>query len=355
MKILFITSSFYPKIGGLEKSVFSTARELSKRGNHVSIVTLNHDNLAEKEHFNEGFEVYRIPRSKIPYTGMLSKWKWFLFHFKLIKKVDIIHFHDYNVFINWFFPYRFIFLKKKYYITFHGYEGYPIRYKHIFFRKISVLFTHGNICVGEFIKRWYRTKPDEIFYAAVDTENITKRIDKGNNILFLGRLEKDTEILNYLKALKLFYKKTGSSIPLYILGEGSLSKEVKSFLENNNIPHKLLGIQQEHIAVIKKSSLVLTSSYLSIIESLAQGKLVIAFYSNNLKREYLKSFPDSDAVMCITENINEVANIIEKIIKEPLYYKDKIDSGLLLSKKLTWSKVADKYISLYNKQKTNES
>jgi glycosyltransferase involved in cell wall biosynthesis len=350
MKILFITSSFYPKIGGVEKSVFSTARELSKRGNQVSIVTLNHYNLQETERFNEGFDVYRIPCSKIPYTGMLSRWKWFLSHLSVIKNVDIIHFHDYDVFINWFLPYRFIFLKKKYYITFHGYEGYPIKYKHIFLRKISEMFTHGNICVGEFIKRWYQTTPDEIFYGAVDIKNIKKKGSPKNNILFLGRLEKDTDILNYLKALKLFYTKTGSKVPLYVLGDGSLSQEVKNFLENNNIPHKLLGMQKEPETFIKNSILVLTSSYLSIIESLAQSKLVVALYSNNLKREYLKSFPNSNAVMCITEDINEVANIIEKTIKDPLLYKDKINSGLTLSKELTWSKVADKYLSLYNKQ-----
>jgi glycosyltransferase involved in cell wall biosynthesis len=354
MKILFITSSFYPNIGGVEKSVFYTARELSKRGNHISIVTLNPDNLAEKEQFNEGFEVYRIPRSTIPYTGMLSKWKWFLFHLGLIKKADIIHFHDFDVFINWFFPYRFIFFKKRYYITFHGYEGYPLKYKHVFLRKVSEFFTHGNICVGEFIKRWYRTKPDEIFYAAVDTKYITTTSKTGNNILFFGRLEKDTDILNYLKALQLFYTKTGSKIPLHILGDGSLSKEIKTFLENNNMPHKLLGSQKEPETFIKNSHLVLTSSYLSIVESLAHGKLVIAFYSNNLKREYLKSFPNSDAVMCITEDINEVANIIEKFIKKPLFYKDKINSGLILAKELTWSKVANKYLSLYNKEKANE-
>ena len=355
MKIFFLTGSFYPKIGGVEKSVFSTACELSKNGYQVSIITLNHDNLPEQEQFDEGFEVYRIPHSKIPYTGMLSRWKWFLFHLKLIRNADIIHFHDYDVFINWFFPYRFIFLKKKYYITFHGYEGYPVKYKHFLLRKISELFTHGNICVGEFIKRWYRTKPDEIIYGATDTENTIKKTSKGNYILSLGRLEKDTDILNYLKALKLFYTKTKSKIPLHVLGDGSLNKEVKSFLETNNIPHKLLGVQQESKTYIKNSILVLTSSYLSIIESLAQNKLVIAFYSNNLKREYLKSFPQSNTVMCISEDINEVANIIEKAIKTPLFYKDKINSGLTLSKKLTWAKVADKYIALYNKQKTNES
>ena len=352
MKILFITASFYPKLGGVEKSVFSTARELSKYGNQVSIVTLNHDNLlAEREQFDEGFEVYRIPRSKIPYTGMLSKWKWFLFHWSLIKNADVVHFHDHDVFINWFFPFRFLFLAKKYYITFHGYEGYPIKYKHIVLRKIAALCTHGNICVGGFIKRWYGTKADEVFYAAVDTENIKNISSKGNYILFFGRLEKDTEILNYLKVLKLFYAKTRNNLPLYILGHGSLSGEIKKFLENNNIPHKLLGYQKEPGIFIKDARLVLTSSYLSIIESLAYSKLVVAFYSNNLKREYLKGFPDGDEVMCITEDINEAAAIVEQAVKDPLYFKGKMNAGLTLSKKLTWEKVANQYISLYKKTK----
>ena len=355
MNILFLTGSFYPQIGGVEKSVFYVSRELCRKGYNVSIVTINHDNSQNRESFQEGFTVYRIPPSIIPKTGIFWKWMWLLFHINIIWNADIIHFHDFDVLIKWFFPFRFMFPRKKYYITFHGFEGFPIRYKHIFYRKISEMLTHGNICVGEFIKRWYRTKPDIIYYAGVDKNESAGSLVPGNSILFLGRLEKDTEIMNYLEALKIYYSTTQSKTIFKIVGDGSLKNKVLEFLDSNKIPYEFFGFQKEPNEYIRKAKAVLTSSYLSITESLAYGKIVIAFYSNNLKRDYLKCFPDNESLFFIVDDIKKAAKKIENVISQPDKFAEMSKKGVEYTKELTWSKVADKYISLYRKHNNNEN
>jgi len=356
MKILFLTGAFYPQLGGVEKSVYSVSAELCRNGYSIDIVTQKTDKTSsEFEEFPEGFRVHRIPPSKIPKTGIFWKWIWFLFHIKLIWNADIIHFHDFDVLIKWFFPYRFLFFRKKYYITFHGYEGFPLRYKHIFYRKIAEKITHGNICVGEFIKRWYRTKPDIIYYAAVypPAENISSVI--GDDILFIGRLEKDTEIMNYLEALKLFYENSNSKSCFKIVGDGSLREKAAAFLKENNIPHKFYGMQKNPNEFIKNARVVLASSYLSMLEAMSYGKVVIAFYSNNIKRDYLTSFPDYDYSFIVMEDVARTAKKIESVYLHTEKYDSMRQSAIITAKELTWSKVAAKYISLYNKNRDNEN
>jgi L-malate glycosyltransferase len=356
MKILFLTGSFFPKIGGVEKSVFFVSRELFQKGYDVDIVTQQFDKANPvMEHFSEGFNVYRIPPSMIPKTGTLRKWLWLLKHIKLIWNADIIHFHDFDVMIKWFFPFRFIFLRKKYYITFHGYEGFPVKFKYIFFRKLAHQLTDGNICVGEYIKRWYRTKPDIVYYGAAEINGNDLTECRQEDIVFLGRLEKDTEIMNYLEALKIFYSNVSIKPVFKIVGDGSLKKDVLEFLDKNNIPYQFCGLQENPNQYIKNAKIVLTSSYLSIFESLICGKIALAFYSNNLKRDYLKCFPNSDALFLITEDTHTAAKKIEDVCVNPEKFDEMSFAGRIYASEQTWSKVADKYISLYKKTGNDEN
>ena len=39
MKILFLTRSFYPNVGGVEKHILEVSKALTKRGHIVTVVT----------------------------------------------------------------------------------------------------------------------------------------------------------------------------------------------------------------------------------------------------------------------------------------------------------------------------
>jgi len=63
--------------------------------------------------------------------------------------------------------------------------------------------------------------------------NISK--DKDREILFIGRLEKQKNIFNLIKALK------GLSIKLVLIGSGSLKKELESFAKRINVKVEFKG------------------------------------------------------------------------------------------------------------------
>lgn len=165
MTILFFTSRFYPEIGGVEKHALEVAKELVKRGQRVIVISENHGGLKEKENHGE-IEIYRI---KINTSEKLKKfiiWGWLYKNRELIKKADIIHCHD--VFY-WYLPFRFLYPQKAVFTTFHGYEThFPPSKRAILIRKISEKLSWGNICIGDFIKKWYGTKPDFVTYGGVN-------------------------------------------------------------------------------------------------------------------------------------------------------------------------------------------
>ena len=59
MRILLLSDLYPPIIGGLERHVQTLARSLAQRGHEVSVVTLWHEGLAEREVI-EGVDIHRV-------------------------------------------------------------------------------------------------------------------------------------------------------------------------------------------------------------------------------------------------------------------------------------------------------
>ncbi|TSC84069.1 MAG: glycosyltransferase, group 1 family protein, partial [Microgenomates group bacterium Gr01-1014_16] len=91
-------------------------------------------------------------------------WQWFFHHLNLLFSTDIIHIHD--VFF-WILAFRAFLIHPKIFITFHGYEGSgPPGQKQIFWHKLAGFLTRGNICIGDFHKKWYKVNPTFVSYGA---------------------------------------------------------------------------------------------------------------------------------------------------------------------------------------------
>lgn len=163
---------YYPHVGGVEKHVEKISEILSKR-HQITIVCEKHDPSLPDHEIYKDVEIFRIPlpeRVGDPSSaGQGHKkwlvWKWWLSHLNLINKADVIHVHD--VFF-WFLPFRLPYWSKKVFITFHGYEGNDAPgFMQVFWHKLAAFLTRGNICIGDFHRKWYRVKPDFVSYGAV--------------------------------------------------------------------------------------------------------------------------------------------------------------------------------------------
>lgn len=356
MTILFFCRRFYPQIGGVEKHVLEISKRLVRKGYKV-VVIAEYEKNTNKQNYQspsgsatitgkiEGIEVYRIDPGSDNWFKKFRLWKELWGLRKLIKSADIIHCHD--VFF-WYLPFRFLYPTKKVYTTFHGYEGnsMPTR-KAILMHKLAEKLSNGNICVGDFLKKWYGTKPSLVTYGAVSVPVLKRQISTDDKlIVFLGRLETETGIMEYLKTFKKLSQKH-PEFKLEVLGDGSLMNEAKKYVKDNKIKVNFKGFVKNTDEFIERASYVFVSRYLGILESMMSKKYVLALYNNKIKEDYLKMAPFSGYIS-ISSDSDELYKQLEDVLSDEKQKNIKINKAYEWVKTETWDKMVNTYLKLWS-------
>lgn len=258
MKMLFLTHYAWPHVGGVEKHIENIADEIQQKGYEVKIIS-------EKD--------IRYPHIK--FLGLIYIWFWLFKNRNLIKKVDIVHIHD--VFI-WYLPFKFLYPKKVVYTTFHGGQGkWPIPLKDKLLVKIAAKLSDGTICVGGFIPKYFGIKADYVIYGGVD--NIIKsKNQKEKLIIFLGRLEKETGVYEFIEKIKKY-----DNYRIKFVGDGSL----RSICEKYGMVHGFC----DPTPFLEKASICFAGGYLSALEALEYGCELWTDAKTPIKSDYWKTFP----------------------------------------------------------------
>lgn len=364
MKILFFTQSFYPNIGGVEKHVEEVSKVLMKKGNKVTVVSeqIFNGNIEKipnyqkicKSDINRSNNKNTDKSASIPYfkyknieviylnfgkNGWFKKFRiwWQLWKNRsLIYNSDLIHCHD--VFI-WYLPFRLIFYNKPVFTTFHGYESYPIRKRAIIVRKISENLSWGNICIGDFIKKWYRTNPTYVSYGAVRIKGQESKVKNQRSAIFIGRLDEQTGVLTYKDAVKII-KKNIADFKLTVIGDGKFKSKIKGR------GLSILGFKDDPILYLGSHRFAFVSRYLSILEAMAKKKLVFAVYDNPVKKDYLKMSPFAKFIVIS----NTSSNLAEKVLyflDHPEEEKKLVNRAFTWVHNQTWEKMAVLYLKLW--------
>jgi glycosyltransferase involved in cell wall biosynthesis len=335
MKIVFLTRFFWPHIGGVEKHVEEVSHELAKKGHQITILTLKHEpNLANIEE-RRGIKIIRLPYSNNKFTIWREIWG----RRNLIRQADIIHCHD--VFF-WYLPWRFIYLNKPVYITFHGWEGeYPVPFRNKLVRKLWEKLSRGNICVGAYLKKWYGTNPDYITYGAITFRYAGRHSQtlsgKRERCVFVGRLEKDLAIKDYLQILASVKKRYG--LEIIFVGDGQYAKQAKKI-------GRVTGFVPDIVPYLKKPVYVFSASYLTILQAMALGQPVFALYQNELKKDYLQQFPGA-SYLNIAGSASDLLTQFESAFRQPQSLSQTLNQGQKFAQAQTWGKLAQFYLKLW--------
>lgn len=391
MKILFFARRFYPDIGGVEKHVLNVSEQLLKLGHTVTVIAEDTEGQSDMPDYRPSLDwhkwymsdkmtgnaeelanpgqikyldkdsldsqqrgiieqssdtiakkiiVYRIPKVKEGRIKKVYIWLWLWKNKSLIKEADVVHCHD--VFF-WYMPFRFLYPRKPVYTTFHGYESYPIKKKSIIIRKISELLSRGNICIGDFIQKWYYTRPTFVSYGAVTvTKDAPAKETNKPSAVFIGRLDEQTSILTYAKAFACI-KKRFPAFQMTVIGDGvyrnKLNKEIKS-----------IGFKRNADAYLEKYRFAFISRYLGILEAFAAKRLVFAIYDNPVKEDYLKLAPYSKWIVIVNSE-NDLCNKVAHYLNNPKEEKILVNKAYQWVEKQTWENMTNLYLRLWNKER----
>ncbi len=352
MKIFFLTRLFFPSIGGVQKHVLKISEIATKNGHNVSIITEKHSGSLEDFDFFKKIKIYRIPlKNSGERLKKIIIWGWLIKNKKLIKKADIIHAHDVGF---WFLPLKIIFPKKKFYLTFHGYEPYSYKkIKNKIEKKFTERISQGSIAIGSYLKKWYGISPTKIIYGASSPSSLPKKNKKAPtfsintiNACFVGRLEKDTGIEEYIKTVIVLQEKYKIKVSLTICGNGSLFEKIQKSVKKNNLPIKLKGWVENPSEYILKSDIFFASQYLSIIEAAQLKKKIFSIYKDEIKKDYLLSLPIADS-LSISNNFIQLAENIKDFISQPNKYEKTINLSYRWASRQTWENLYEQYLSLW--------
>lgn len=339
MKILQITPFYEPHLGGVETHLKFLNAELIKQGHQVSVLTQRYDaNLPTQEKI-VGVEVTRIDTEIKHYNQLshkLTVWQQVAKYSRLLLKAEIIHVHDVYW---WLLPLLPLFWSKTY-LTFHGWEGqFPVPWKHKLARWCWSKLALKTIHVGDYIQEFYWDKPDLVIYGGVNLNKkpALKKLAKKLQIVFVGRLEATNDLKKYLALAKKL--KSVLDLEITWVGDGSYKKECQKL-------GQVTGMVKDTTLYMAKADLVWSASYLSILEAQAQGKIVCAFYSHQLKERYIKSYPGL-AFILVEYDLDKMKTQLVKLIHNPAVFNQYSHQAQQWALQQSWQKVADQYQQLW--------
>ncbi len=338
MKILFAAESFYPYVGGVEKHVLGLSMRLLKDGHKVTVLTYKKNKNDIEIETNEGIKIIRLNTDRNKYMNYAGLVFQLLVSGGGNGNFDIVHYHDYSIFniLNRILSLKWNTSKSKTYITFHGWEGiYPIPEDIIRKRKYCEEKANANICVGDFIEKWYGTKANIVTYGAVEASNREAGHEK--IILYAGRLEADTGFDAIMKAFDEIQKEK-NEYKFVVCGKGSLDYLFKG---RKDVEYK--GWVEDTSEYLARAEVVFASGYLSMLEAFIMKKKVICYYNNDLKKDYFEMIPGYEKMMWTAGSKEEIIRAFNEAISD----NGKARAGYEFAKEYTWEKLKEDYYRLW--------
>jgi glycosyltransferase involved in cell wall biosynthesis len=343
VNITMFAPRYYPYIGGVERHVRSVCRALVALGHQVLVITPRFDVALEVETLDDT-RIRRMPRYRRAKIRVLQAGMWLWRYRREIKSSQAFHFHDADMFRLCYLPLSVLFPAVPAYITFHGYEGFPIPQQAIRIRRQIASQVRGSIAIGcgSLFDKWYGTHSNFVIPGGVDLPAPSSK-PITHDAVFVGRLSEDTGIREYLQALVVLKQKHKIDITLQVCGDGPLRNELVRQSQEDHLAIQWHGFVADPEDFIERSRLAFVTGYLSVLEAMVRRKPVFSIYSDPFRKDYLSFIPvASEMHICGTEV--EMAQSVADYLRDP---QVNLERTYEWASHQTWDHVARTYLALY--------
>ncbi len=374
-KILAITPTYFPMMGGAERTVDELYKRLNKYKYQIDLVTPNlGGNKFEKIN---NLNIYRVGKKVNNKFSKFILYQWYEYKkikkLLLTKKYDLIH-------INYGFPNYFIscWLKKKtkcpLIITeFHLGTGMDI-----------IKEDQNPLYIKPFLKRAYK-KADKVIAISNEQKKFVEKISKRKDIIIafqgtdekyfspkkydkkikekykikdfllltVSRLNKRKNIPDQIKAMSLITKKF-PNIRLLIVGKGKEETNLKLLIKKYNLEKNIifLGfVEEKELPKLYATAdiFILTSKFegfgIANCEALASGTPVVT-YNTSAAKDFII---DRKNGFVTNHNYKEFAKKIIQILNNHKLLKNmSLNSRKILEKKYTWNIYTKKHKKVFD-------
>ena len=369
MRIIFLTDRFSPGTGGVERSAQLTAEALQALGHEIDVLTENVFGAPVSEILPSGVRIWRFtvprvrPLTKLIYWKRLWSFRW------LLREADVLHFHDFHTLLYWFGPLRLLIRRPVYAITFHGFEGWPIRRRHRLLRRLAAASTDVRFGVGEYLRHFYDHPIDDVFIGA--PVHVRKSEENGEekwnsppgrglsseavpaHFAFVGRLASDNGIVEALSALSRMALRLPAVCSVNIAGDGVLRTELHS-LEHEKFHIRAYGSMKDPSPCTVDAACMIATGFLGILDAFAMRKPVIIPAFTPVKRRYVASIPCVEEMAWVAASPEQFAEFGRMLMAGELDSEVKVRAAGKFVSSCSWSNIALQHLQAYSNARNTQ-
>ncbi len=367
MKVVFVTSFFYPIKGGVETQIYELSKELIKKGYEVEVFTSDLLRHGKIKKYHENIDGIKIKRFKT-WFRIGDFGSFFPGVFKAVKNsdADMIHVHSYR------HPHNFsvLFTKKPSLLTLH-WPNYPkgLRkwYLDILIKIFDKVFGHyllnkydKLLAVNKLEIPWiqnFNIKKNKIellpnginkeYLKKYNGDNFRKKYKIKSNelvVLCFGRIHKSKGFDQVIKIAKYFPK-----VKFFIIGkDDGYGKELRKLVDSDNVTLVFKEIsEKEKLEIYNAADILIMPSYyeafgIVALEAMTQKTAVIA--SN---RGGLPWVVEDVGLTYKFNDLNDLRKKLELLIKNKKLRLNLSEKAYEKSKNFTWDKITSKLDKIY--------
>jgi glycosyltransferase involved in cell wall biosynthesis len=350
MIICHFCHRFIPQLGGVELSVASLAAAQSALGHDVTVVTETPESDTWLALKHKATSIRIVPHR--PFTRLLY-WKWMWSRRAFFRSCDVLHFHDYGTFFNWYLPLKLLVRRPVYAMTFHGFDGWPIQKSHKIRRCITAAMMDVRIGVGDYLAHYYSEKYSAVILGA-PVHNIAQAAHSGSEngrplrFLHMGRLEPDTGIDVVVRALSNVAKRRGVAAHLDIAGDGRLRGAIE-MSESEYLSITFNGWIDDPGKLLNNADVCIGTGFLSIFDAFQAGVPVVLPALTEVKNRYFHSIPSIESMAYLATSVDSLEEIIDRLIlhEQTDDMEEKCGRASEYVMTLEWPEIASRLNTLY--------
>lgn len=362
-RIVHISSSYPPKLGGLEMVVQALAGTQSRMGHNVTVITSN-QGATEDELFRDDFTVFRLKSFVFANTIIMPT---LFFKLLRLKRDDTAHIHivqAYTPEVVWLASK----IKDFRYVA-HIHLDVPPKgpmgiilesYKSLSLRRVLHGASSVIVPTSDYktlaIKK-YGLPAEKVFVVPNATDHKVSSIPKSApgknlNLLFVGRLSFQKDISFLLQALAQYAEKYGRNFHFRIAGDGELKQQLQEESSKLNLNDVVEFVGPLSYSVLedayKKADLFLLSSIresfgLVLVEAMAKGVPIV---STNIPavRDVVRNHKNG---LLTRHDKTEFTEAIRTLATDAKKYETISANNIQNAKKYDWDKVCKKLDEIY--------